>query len=50
MRVQIELKSRYGNYMTIVKDFNNETHQTNWCRMMLRNGHKVIGSQILETK
>jgi len=43
MIVLIEMKSKWGNYSSFNKTFNDDNHFTNWYRLMNKNGHKIIG-------
>ena len=38
----IGYKSRYGNYMTLNKEFNDEEHFSNWYQYMSGKGYKII--------
>mgnify|MGYP003655004843 CR=1 FL=1 len=38
----IGYKSRYGNYMTVNKEFNDEEHFSNWYQYMSGKGYKII--------
>lgn len=42
------MKSMYGNYSRIVKEFKDDTHLSNWYKMMSNKGHKIIGITELE--
>lgn len=40
---KISMKSMYGNYSVIEKDFKDERHFSNWYKLMSNKGHKIIG-------
>lgn len=43
VKYTIGLRSRYGNYQTIKKEFNDERHFSNWYDFMEGKGFKIIG-------
>jgi hypothetical protein len=40
----VTIKSSYGNYRDFIKEFNNKEHYSNWYRLMINKGHKIIGT------
>lgn len=44
----IAMKSMYGKYTKMVKDFKDESHLNNWVNSMNNKGHKIIGVTELE--
>lgn len=43
MKRLIAMKTRFGNYQTFTKEFNNEKHFNNWFDYMTSRGHKIVG-------
>lgn len=43
----IDIKSRYGNYSSFVKTFNDEKHYSNWCSYMTKRGNRIIGEELI---
>ena len=43
----IDVKSRYGNYSTFEKTFNDVDHYNNWCSYMTKRGNKIIGEELI---
>lgn len=43
MNVVIDMKTAYGNYRQFTKEFKDENHLNNWCNLMSRKSHKIIG-------
>lgn len=43
MKYIVSMRTKYGKYSTIEKDFNGASHFINWTNMMERKGHKIIG-------
>jgi hypothetical protein len=39
----ISMKSMYGNYTNMVKEFKDQSHLDNWYKLMSNKGHKIIG-------
>ena len=39
----ISMKSMYGNYSVIDKEFKDEMHFSNWYKLMSNKGHIIIG-------
>lgn len=45
--VKTDIKTKYNNYHTNIQTFNNVKHLDAWESKMIRDGHKVIGTDIL---
>jgi hypothetical protein len=45
----ITIKTQWGVYNTLTKDFNGKAHLNNWCSLMERKGNKVIGAESVHT-
>ncbi len=43
MKKVISMKSVYGKYTNVVKEFTNQNHLDNWYKLMSNKGHKIIG-------
>lgn len=46
----IDVKSRYGNYSSFEKTFNDVDHYNNWCNYMTKRGNKIIGEELITKK
>jgi len=40
---KIDFRSKYGNYSSFEKTFNDNKHFENWWNYMHKQGHKIIG-------
>jgi hypothetical protein len=48
IKVQVDILTKWGNYYTQVKEFNDQKHFDNWAKLFEKNtGAKIIGSQTL---
>jgi hypothetical protein len=46
----IDVKSRYGNYSSFEKTFNDIYHYNNWCSYMTKRGNRIIGEELITKK
>lgn len=42
-KAQVDMKSKYGNRHTQVREFNSDSHLDNYVSQMESRGHKVLG-------
>jgi hypothetical protein len=48
IKIAIDFQSKYGNYFSEVREFNDQRHFENWANQFeKRTGTKIIGSQTL---